>query len=145
IEATGLLSAQDLSGEWDARDGVPFVLDGSKSITGEITTTGGDCVIDGQPCSPATLSAGPANLDVTVVGQVGGEDKVIGTFSDSYVATPGSSHTSKVDIKADASVAGQTISNLKIYTYLHGPALFQGTVVLDDPASFITIPTLATK
>jgi hypothetical protein len=142
IVTTGLLTPKDLSGEWDTRDGVPFVLDGSKSIVGEISTTGGDCAADGAPCSPATLAAGPANLDVTIVGEVGGEEKTIGTFSDSYVATPASTHTSKVEIKPDASLVGQTITNLKVFTYLHGPALFQGTVVLDDPASFITLSTL---
>lgn len=141
--ATGVVTDKDLSGEWDTIDGVPFVLDGSKTVTGEITTTGGSCVTSATPCSPATISAGPANLDVTLVGEVGGDEKTIGTYSDSYTATPGSSHTSKVEIKIDPSLAGQTITNLKLFTFLHGPAVFQGTVVLDNPASFISVPTLA--
>lgn len=140
VVGAGLLTAADLSQTWSAMDGVPLTLDASKPITGEVSTSSGTCLVDGG-CSPAQLGFGQATLDVTVVADVDGEEKVLGTFSESFVVTPGASHTSAVEIPIDPSLDKAKATGLKVLTFLHGAALGHGIIELETPASFITVPT----
>ncbi|MDQ3953495.1 MAG: hypothetical protein M3279_11120 [Actinomycetota bacterium] len=141
IVQAGLLTPADLAVTWTATDGVPFTLDATKHVTGEITTEGGACVVSGV-CAPVTLSAGNATLDVVVQGEIDGEMTDLGTFSESFQTIPGTKHTTKVDITLDAALDKKQVTNLTVATYIHGPAVLHGTVVLDDPASFVTLPAL---
>lgn len=141
--SAGLLTPSDLALTWSATDGVPFTLDATKHITGEITTEGGSCALASpEVCFPATVSAGNAALDVVVQAEIDGEMKEIGTFTESFQTSPGTTHTSKVDITLDAALDKAQVTSLVVSTYLHGSQLFHGTVVIDDPASFVTIPAL---
>lgn len=144
VTAAGLLTPADLAVSWTTVDGVPFTLDATKHITGEITTEGGACAISSpaEVCAPTTLSAGSATLDVIVQAEIDGEMQDVGTFTETFQTIPGTKQTSKVDITLDAALDKKRVTNLTVLTYIHGPALFHGTVVLDDPASFVTIPAL---
>ena len=139
VEA-GLLTPADLGQTWTTMDGTPFKFDPSKPITGEISTSSGACLVDGG-CSPVMLGAGQATLDVVISATIGGETKEIGAFSESFVVTPGSSHTSKLEIPVDAALAGQQVDSLTVLTFLHGAAVGHGIIEVNDPSSFITVPS----
>lgn len=126
------------SGEvvWATEDGVPFVLDGSKNITGEITIHGAD--VDGN--RPA---AGRATIDVELTGEVGGEVKDLGATTAEITALPdGADHVIKIDFKPDTALAGATVTNLTLTTRIRGPQVMLVQIELDTPASFLTIPAL---
>lgn len=139
---SGLLTVDDVSLTWSAIDGTPFALDASKHVTGEITTEGGACAISSpaEVCAPTTLSAGNVTLDVVVQAEIDGEMTDLGKFTETFQTLPGTKQTSKVDIVIDAALDKKQVTNLTVKTYIHGPAVLHGTVVLDDPASFVTIP-----
>lgn len=140
IVGAGLLTSADLAQSWASVDGTPFALDTSKPITGEVTTSGGACVVDGG-CAPAPVSGGLAMLDVTVLATIAGEEKEIGLFTETFPAVPGSPHTSAVEITLDPALEGLRVDSLRVLTYIHGASAGHGIVVLDDPASFLTIPS----
>ena len=140
VVGAGLLTPADLGQSWTAVDGTPLTLDASKPIVGEISTASGACLVDGG-CAPVGIGAGQATLDVTVFATIAGEEKELGTFSESYVVVPGAPHTSKVEIPVDAALTGQEVESLRVLTYLHGAAMGHGIIVLDDPTSFITVPS----
>jgi hypothetical protein len=136
IVGAGLLTPADLGQTWSAMDGVPVTLDATKPITGEISTSSGTCVVDGG-CSPAQLGGGVAILDVWVFAD--GEE--IGTFSETFPVTPAGSHTSAIEIKLDPSLDKVKVNEISVLTYLHGAAVGHGVIELENPASFITLPT----
>lgn len=142
LTTSGQVSAADLATTWSTSEGTPFALDATKHITGEITTEGGSCALSSpaEVCAPTTLSAGNATLDVVVTAEIDGETTELGTFTETFQTVPGTKQTSKVDIAIDAALDKKQVTNVTVSTFLHGAALFHGTVVLDDPASFVTIP-----
>lgn len=139
VEA-GLLTPADLGQTWTTVDGTPFTFDPTKPITGEISTSSGSCLVDGG-CAPAGVGAGQATLDVVVTATIGGEPKEIGAFTESFVVTPASTHTSAIEIPVDAALAGQTVESVTVLTYLHGAAVGHGIIELDTPSSFVKIPS----
>jgi hypothetical protein len=67
----------------DARNGVPFTLDGSRAITGVVSLTSYP-EVEGMGAG-----AGLTRVDISVSGQVvGGNNEVLGTTTVSYTATP---------------------------------------------------------
>jgi hypothetical protein len=134
----------DLSEPYPATDGVPFVLDASKPITGEIYLYGGDCLQD-PACSPVGISAGNAVFEVRVFATIDGEEKELGKFTDTFTTTPGSDHTSTINIPVDSALNGKQVTDFRITAYHGGQAYGPGGISYDDPASFITVPTLVTK
>ena len=123
---------------------MPFTLDATRHIVGEISTEGGACILADPsfPCSPATLSGGNVTLDVIVQAEIDGEMTDIGTFTETFQSTPGTTHTSKIDIALDAALDKKQVPALNVLTYIHGPSVMHGTIVLDDPSSFVTLPAL---
>lgn len=130
---------------WPALDGIPLTLDATKPITGEITTTGGHCPLNlptGPGCLPMPVSAGNVTFVVKVVGEAGGEQKVIGEMTDEFAAGPGVVHTTKVSITPDAALDKTVFETLTLITRVRGNSVFHGVYKLDNPSSFISIPTL---
>lgn len=136
VVATGLLTEDQLSQTYTARDGLPFVLDASKPLVAEISTTSGSCAEEGV-CSPAQLGAGQATLKVKVLGFIGGTEKELANVSESFVVTPGSSHTSVFEVELDPSLNKKKVASLRVTTYLAGVAVGHGIIELDNPASFV--------
>lgn len=134
---TAVSQAQAASVDFAAEDGVPFVFDTAKKLTGEITVRGGD--IGAGP-----MSAGQAMVDIVVVGEVGGEVKEIGTVSETWTTVPGDVHLIKVDLEIDPALAGQSVTAFELQVTLGGASVGPHTIELDNPASFVTVPTLAT-
>lgn len=130
--------------QYPAEDGVPLVLDAAKPISGEIHLYGGDCVVD-PACSPVGLSAGEATFRIRAVATIAGEDKELGMYEETFTATPGSTYTIKPEIKIDPALQGALVEGFRIDVFRGGAAYGPGGIEYDDPASFITVPTLATK
>ena len=100
----------------------------------------------GDPAVPAYLSAGEATLEVTLAGTSGGEPKVIGTASNSYQVTPDKgSYTVDFEISPDSALNKAAFTTLELTTTVRGPTVLHGFYELDDPASFITVPTWVKK
>lgn len=124
---------------WTTEDGVPFVLDGSKHITGEI-------VLHAWDLNGAKPAAGQATFDVSLAGEVDGEMKELGTVSETFTALPdGAQHTVKIDWTAPADLVGKTITSLTVTTIQRGGAVGPHVIELDAPAAYITVPALVTK
>jgi hypothetical protein len=124
--------------EWPALDGVPLKLDTSKPITGEIYTHGIFPLVGDFP----GVAAGNAKLTVQLVGETGGEEKVIGEFVEEFLATPSPTpHLSNVEITPDAALSGVEFTTLRLRTRIGGASAGQVFYKLDNPNSFISIPT----
>lgn len=153
--AGDLLTREDLEQTFVAADGVPFTLDATKHVTGEIYTAGGNCVVGTYtgpggpitpPCSPAQLKGGNVTLEVVVQGTTGGTETVLGTFTEEFTVKPGDpTHKSAVDITLESALNKLNFETLEVAAFIHGNSVGNGIIELDDPASFINVPTLVKK
>lgn len=127
---------------YSAADGVPFILDATQPITGEITLYGGSCAT-ADACAPqGGLAAGNPTFKVIVFGETGGEEQELGQFEESFEVTPDSpTHTSSVSVDIDPSFNKQAFTAFRIEVVVGGQAVGPGGIEYDDPASFITVPT----
>jgi hypothetical protein len=125
---------------WPAVDGVPLKLDATKPITGEIYVEGLFPLVGDYP----GISAGQVSVTVKVIGETGGEEKVLGEFVDQYTAVPGAApHATMVEITPDAALNGLDFTSLTLHTRIGGPSVGHGVYKLDNPSSFIKVPVLA--
>jgi hypothetical protein len=129
---------------WSAVGGTRFKLDASRPITGDVTTAGGECVSEAG-CLLAGLWLGEAQVDIIVLGTIGGKERRLGAHTETFFVAPGDTHTSQVKIKLDSAPAKARVASLKILTRLHGAAIGHDVVVLEDPASFIQVPTFVAQ
>ena len=135
INQAGLIGEELIADTFEARDGVPLVLDATKALTGEITTYS----IDGA-------GLGQAEIDITVSGVSGGEQIILGEQTDTFVVTPAEpTHTMDFNVELDDALNKKKFESLTVTFYPHGWAAFHSGVELDDPASFIKVPTLVKK
>ena len=121
--------------DWAAEDGVPFVFDTAKKITGEITVRGGDL-------GAGPMAAGQARFDLAVIATVAGAETEIGTLSETWITAPGDVHLVKLDLAIDPALAGQSVTAFRIDTQLRGVSIGPHSIELEDPASFLIVPTL---
>lgn len=120
---------------WVAYDGLPLTLDAAQPLTGTIYTV-----------SWVGPSAGPATLDVAIEVTVGGKSVLVGTATTDYVVTPGLGASEVVfEIDVPDELNKKKITGLQMTTTSRGFAPIQGYYEMEDPASFITIPTLGKK
>ncbi len=146
LVASGQRTREAVSREWEAQDGIPFVLDATKPLTGEITTASGCGVLTALPCSPVGVGAGEHILDITVIGVIGGADKELGKMTETFTILPGQTHTTKLNIKLDASANGATLDGIKVLTYQHGRSVGHGIIKTNDPnSSFVSFNKLVSQ
>src|SRR5687768_3422519 len=107
--------------QYPAEDGVPLTLDAAKPITGEIHLYGGDCVVD-PACSPVGLSAGEATFRIRVIATIAGEEKEIGTYEETFTATPGETYTIKPEVKIDPALQGALVEAFRVDVFRGGTA-----------------------
>lgn len=125
---------------WPATDGVPFKLDTTKPVGGEIFVKGAFPLVGDYP----GISAGNVKLTIKLVGEAGGEEVVIGEFVDEYTVKPGDgAHASAVEIQPDAALEGVEFSSLTLHTRIGGPSVGHAVYQLNNPSSYITVPTWA--
>lgn len=128
--------------EWAAADGLPIKLDTAKRLTGEISTAGVCGLLTNLDCLPVGMSLGQVKLSVKVTGVTGGQEKTLGEFAEEFTATPGSHHTTMVDLALDPALHGLEFTELSLWTRIGGASVGHGVYKLVDPSSFLTIPTL---
>ncbi len=124
------------------RDGLPFVLDAAKEITTDFTLRPYQPNAAGTYL-PVHAGGGQAILDVAVTGTAEGESKVIAEGSANFTNHPASPMANvKMNLKPDAALDKLEFTTLEITVAVRGYAVMTGWIVLDDPASFFTVPTL---
>jgi hypothetical protein len=122
------------SRDWPADEGLPVVLDTTRKITGEITLRGG--------------GGAQARIDVTLTGTTGGESIVIATGSTQSVNFAVTGQTGpqvlKFEVAPDGAVKGKTFESLVLNTAVRGVTA-AAYIDLENPPSFIVVPTLVTS
>lgn len=122
---------------YTAADGLPFVLNAAKPITGMIGV-GSFCCRTSNTGFP-----GPTTLVLKLTGSVGGETKDIATASVAYTAAPTPSvQEVKFEMKVDAALDRAQVASMQLALHNQGVAPLHGFYMTDDPASFFTISTL---
>ncbi len=145
IDQAGLLDRDQIADHFEARDGVPLILNAKKDITGNIATYSGSCVDPTVPCAPVGVGAGQAEVDIIVRAWVGGGEVVVGEQNASFVVVPGGPHETEVELDVPDALHKKKVSALRVSVYFHGAAAFHSGVEMDNPASFITVPTVVKK
>ncbi|MGH2730964.1 MAG: hypothetical protein ACRDJI_10215 [Actinomycetota bacterium] len=126
---------------WPAVDGIPLKLDATKPLTGEIYVKGTFPLVGDYP----GISAGNVKVTVKVVGESGGEEKTLGEFVDEFTAKPGDpAHATMVSITLDPALNGLDFTSLTLHTRIGGASVGHGVYQLNNPSSFIKVPTLVT-
>lgn len=121
---------------YNAADGIPLVLDATKDATADLTVL--SFTAQGVP-----VGGGALTIDVTVTGTIAGEPKEIAQGSGSVVVSPATPKAPvKIALKPDAALNGAQVADLQVTTTARGVGVLAGWISLDDPASFVTIPTL---
>ncbi len=119
-----------LSREWPASDAVPFVLDATRKITGEITMRGGAGV--------------QARIEVVVTGVVNGEVVEVAKGETQRVNFAVTGQTGpqilKFELTPDAALNGKTFEGLTLKTTTRGFTA-ASYYDLENPPSFMTVPT----
>jgi hypothetical protein len=116
---------------WMAFDGLPLVLDASNPVTGKLFIT-----------SFVGRTAGPATLDVVIQVQTGGKTVEVGTATVDYLVTPAQAWAEvSFEIDVPAKLNRKKVTALQMRTTSRGFAPLQGYYRMENPASFITIPS----
>lgn len=122
-----------------AIEGVPFVLDATKPITGTIQVASKSI----DPAVPAWLGAGQATTAGVVTAIANGDATELGTFTSTYQVTPaGGTYEVKFEIQPDKALDKATITSLDISVHTEGAVVNHGYYRTVDPASSLTVPTL---
>ena len=142
ISQAGLLDRDVIADHFVATDGVPLVLNAKKAITGSLATYSGSCFDAAAPCAPTGVGAGQAQVDVIVRAFVGGTEVVLGEQTSTFEVIPGDPHVSEINIELEDALNKKKVTGLRVSVFFHGAALFHSGVEMENPASFITVPTL---
>lgn len=126
-----------------AADGVPFVLDATKPLTGTIAVYS-TTQAQGVPF-PGPAGAGQTTLEVLVTGTSNGEAVEIGNAEVTYDVTP-NSHPDPVsfEITLDETLNKATFTTLELTLWNRGTSVFHGHYGTGEQ-SFITVPTIKMK
>lgn len=120
---------------YPAADGVPFILDAKKPITGVVTMR-----------SWNGAGVGLASVTVQLVGTTGGEEVPVGEWSAEYQAAPNGAYTFEYEIDADDALNKKKFTALTLNVVPGGTtAGVHGVVEHDTPPAHVNIPTLKKK
>jgi hypothetical protein len=127
---------------FSARDGVPFVLDATKPLTGTITVKSATR-IQGQSVAP--MGVGQATLEVLVTATSQGETVELGATTVEYLVTPGSQPAPvEFEIALDEGLNKASFTSLELSLRNRGATVQHGYYGSGNQ-SFVTVPTLAKK
>jgi hypothetical protein len=122
---------------YTASDGVPFLLDAKKALTGTITMRNGNSV-----------GAGQAGVTLTWVGETGGEETEIAVWeSEAFQIVPAGVQTLQYEVDIDDALNKKKFTSLKLTVTPTGQTVgLYGTVEHDGPpVSVMNLPTLKKK
>ena len=120
---------QGITRDWPARDGVPFILNATKPITGTINIF-------------QAVSAG-GSLEIVLSGTTGGELVEIGTADVEVPTSPMEVTPIEFEITPAAELNKKNFSSLNLNTTQRGVAV--SYIELEDPTSSFVIPTFKKK
>lgn len=113
-----------------AVDGLPMAVDVARPAKGVISIRNWN-----------GAGAGNVIVDIELLGTVGGEEMILGTFSESHLAVPAGAHTIEYEIDIDDALAGVTLDGLTLDVYVHGQTVgIAGMIEYDNPPSTISVP-----
>ncbi|MDQ3914528.1 MAG: hypothetical protein M3323_04230 [Actinomycetota bacterium] len=116
-----------------AADGLPLTLDTSRTVTGSFTVRGWSGV----------GGVGLAEVDVTLVATIAGEEKEIGTFNHSYTAGPLHEEEIAFEMTLDPALAGVEVEGLTLGVHTHGNVVLGRGIEHDsDVPPSVKIPAL---
>jgi hypothetical protein len=124
--ATGGAARPILARDWVASDGLPFVLDARKPITGVINIF-------------QAFSA-EGSIEVKLTGTTGGQAVELGTATVDVPNAPFEVTPAEFEITPPASLNKKTFTGFTLNTLQRGVAV--SYIELEDPASNLVIPTL---
>jgi hypothetical protein len=125
-----------------ARDGVPFVLDATKPLTGKITVKSASA-IQGQALVPHGV--GQTTLQIAVTGTTNGTSTELGTATATYLVTPNSQPAPvEFTITLDAALNKASFTTLELHLRNRGASVQHGYYASGNQ-SFVTVPTLVKK
>ena len=122
---------------YTASDGVPFLLDAKKALTGTITMRNGNSV-----------GAGQAGVTLTWVGETGGEETEIAVWeSEAFQIVPAGVQTLEYEADIDDALYKKKFTSLKLTVTPTGQTVgLYGTVDHDGPPiSLFNLPILKKK
>ena len=122
---------------YTASDGVPFVLDAKKALTGTITMRNGNSV-----------GAGSAGVTLTLTGETGGKETTIATWeSESFLMYPTAVQTLDYEAEINDKLNRKKFTSLVLTVTPTGTTVgLYGTVEHDGPPpSLMNLPTLKKK
>lgn len=135
-----LISTGDVPGSitYTAAEGIPFVLDASKPITGKIIVLS----YRGHSANPGGLSAGPTHFVMTLMGtNAAGEELALGTFESEYIVNPAQqAYEVEFEIETPAELDKTEVTSLVADLYNRGFAPLHGFYQVNT--STIVVPTL---
>ena len=144
-EATSQIGEDDLISPayvFAAADGVPFVLDATKPLTGKITVKSASA-IQGVPLAPHGV--GQTTLQVAVTGTANGTATELGTATVTYQVTPGSQPPPvEFTITLDSALNKVSFTTLELRLRNRGASVQHGYYASGNQSS-ITVPTLVKK
>lgn len=125
---SGLL---DMTSHYVAADGLPVTLDPTRHVTGEVAIRGWN-----------GTGVGAAEIEFTLIATIAGEEKELGTYSESYTAGPQETKVIAFEMTLDPALAGATVEALTLDVNAHGVTVGGRGVEHDEPVSSIQVPAL---
>jgi hypothetical protein len=83
---------------------------------------------------------GAAEIDLTLIATIAGEEVELGSYQESYTAGPQETKVITLDLALDPKFAGAVVEGLKLDVFSHGNTAGGRGVEQDEPVSSITIP-----
>ena len=140
----GALDAAELSPHavtYPASDGVPFLIDASKEISGEVVVKSRSASVQGQSLS---AGAGESELVAVLTGTAKGEPVTIAETSVEYTVEPNSTPTVEFTLEPDAALSKTKFTSLELTLSNRGASVAHGFYSTAGD-SFFTVPTLKKK
>lgn len=142
----GALDAAGLSPHatvYPAVDGVPFILDATKAITGEVVIKSRSVVANGQTVAQ-NVGTGKAKLTVLLTGTTGGETVTLGEAAVDYDHAPQSTPKVEFSLEPIAELDKAAFESLELTLRTRG-ASAGGSFYSSAGDSFLTVPTYLKK
>lgn len=124
-------AGEDFSSYYAAADGLPLVFDTSRKITGSMSIRGWN-----------GTGVGNAEVNIALIATIAGEEKEIGTYTESYTAGPQHVQNVVFEMTIDPALAGVTVEGLTLAVDANGTTLGGRGVEHDDAVPSVTIPAL---
>jgi hypothetical protein len=120
--------------DYPSRDGMPLSFDATRNVTGTID-------LEGLALSGVGIATGLIQVDVTMEALVNGNGVVLGSDSESVLATPtATSYPVDFTIHPNVALDQADLSGVDLRVHVHGPYAFSGFIG-NSGKSLVTLPS----